>query len=120
MNNFLIAFITGLTTGGLSCLAIQGGLLASSLAQQAEQSIHQQLSAQSTAKQGNKKNSKQTGVAVSSLPPNRFPGNDHQFLSGRQVSCLHDAWIWFGLVRFDFAANPNNANCYASPDKGPD
>ena len=31
-----IAFITGLTTGGLSCLAVQGGLLASSLARQIE------------------------------------------------------------------------------------
>ena len=34
--NLLIAFITGLTTGGLSCLAVQGGLLASSLATQIE------------------------------------------------------------------------------------
>lgn len=33
----VIAFITGLTTGGLSCLAVQGGLLASSLAHQIEQ-----------------------------------------------------------------------------------
>jgi sulfite exporter TauE/SafE len=31
-----VAFITGLTTGGLSCLAVQGGLLASSLARQIE------------------------------------------------------------------------------------
>lgn len=36
MPNLLIAFITGLTTGGLSCLAVQGGLLASSLAGQIE------------------------------------------------------------------------------------
>ena len=36
MNNILIAFITGLTTGGLSCLAVQGGLLASSLSTQIE------------------------------------------------------------------------------------
>ncbi|MCC6147504.1 MAG: sulfite exporter TauE/SafE family protein [Anaerolineaceae bacterium] len=36
MNNILIALITGLTTGGLSCLAVQGGLLASSLASQVE------------------------------------------------------------------------------------
>ncbi len=34
MNPYLIAFITGLTTGGLSCLAVQGGLLATSLAPQ--------------------------------------------------------------------------------------
>lgn len=36
MNPILIAFITGLTTGGLSCLAVQGGLLASSLAGEVE------------------------------------------------------------------------------------
>jgi len=39
MNQFLIAFITGLTTGGLSCLAVQGGLLASSLSRQIEQDM---------------------------------------------------------------------------------
>jgi len=32
MNPLLIAFITGLTTGGLSCLAVQGGLLTTALA----------------------------------------------------------------------------------------
>jgi len=32
-----VAFVTGITTGGLSCLAVQGGLLASSLAHQIEQ-----------------------------------------------------------------------------------
>jgi sulfite exporter TauE/SafE len=40
MSSYLIAFITGLTTGGLSCLAVQGGLLASSLGQQIETDIH--------------------------------------------------------------------------------
>jgi hypothetical protein len=39
----LIAFITGLTTGGLSCLAVQGGLLAQSIAYEAELSVGQQL-----------------------------------------------------------------------------
>jgi uncharacterized protein len=37
VGQIVIAFITGLTTGGLSCLAVQGGLLASSLAYQIEQ-----------------------------------------------------------------------------------
>jgi hypothetical protein len=32
----VVAFVTGVTTGGLSCLAMQGGLLASSLAHQIE------------------------------------------------------------------------------------
>ena len=39
MNPFLVAFITGITTGGLSCLAVQGGLLASSLAHQIERDL---------------------------------------------------------------------------------
>ncbi len=39
MNEFFIAFLTGLTTGGLSCLAVQGGLLAGSLAAQIEKDI---------------------------------------------------------------------------------
>lgn len=33
MNNFWLAFITGVTTGGLSCFAVQGGLLTSALAE---------------------------------------------------------------------------------------
>ena len=41
MEQYLIAFITGLTTGGLSCLAVQGGLLATSLARQIEQDLLQ-------------------------------------------------------------------------------
>ncbi|MEW5830069.1 MAG: sulfite exporter TauE/SafE family protein [Chloroflexota bacterium] len=36
MGQLMVAFVTGLTTGGLSCLAVQGGLLASSLAHQIE------------------------------------------------------------------------------------
>ncbi len=39
MDPILVAFITGLTTGGLSCLAIQGGLLAASLAHQIEKDL---------------------------------------------------------------------------------
>jgi sulfite exporter TauE/SafE len=37
--NLFIAFITGLTTGGLGCLAVQSGLLASTLAYQVEQDM---------------------------------------------------------------------------------
>jgi len=36
MSQLIVAFVTGITTGGLSCLAVQGGLLASSLAHQIE------------------------------------------------------------------------------------
>ncbi|OGM14831.1 hypothetical protein A3D84_04920 [Candidatus Woesebacteria bacterium RIFCSPHIGHO2_02_FULL_42_20] len=34
MNTFWLAFVTGLTTGGVSCLAVQGGLLSSTIANQ--------------------------------------------------------------------------------------
>ena len=42
MDPVLLAFITGVTTGGLSCLAVQGGLLASSIANEVEQSVQNQ------------------------------------------------------------------------------
>ena len=41
-SQLVVAFITGITTGGLSCLAVQGGLLASSLAHQIEQDYVEQ------------------------------------------------------------------------------
>ena len=53
-SQIIIAFITGLTTGGLSCLAVQGGLLASSLAHQ----IEQDYAAQTTSKKKEKTNPK--------------------------------------------------------------
>jgi sulfite exporter TauE/SafE len=43
-SQIVVAFVTGITTGGLSCLAIQGGLLASSLAHQIEQDYVGQVS----------------------------------------------------------------------------
>lgn len=39
MNNIWLAFVTGLTTGGISCLAVQGGLLSSSVAHQQEEEL---------------------------------------------------------------------------------
>lgn len=39
MTNLGVVFLTGLTAGGLSCLAVQGGLLASSVADQAQEDI---------------------------------------------------------------------------------
>jgi len=47
----VVAFVTGITTGGLSCLAMQGGLLASSLAHQIEQDYVVQASHNKKAKQ---------------------------------------------------------------------
>lgn len=60
-NPLMIAFITGLTTGGLSCLAVQGGLLASSLAHQIEQDYVDQA--------GNKKQKSKAPVHVNSALP---------------------------------------------------
>jgi len=48
--NLMIAFLTGLTTGGLGCLAVQGGLLVSSLAYQIEQDLQAHSGAGSTQK----------------------------------------------------------------------
>jgi len=56
-----VAFITGITTGGLSCLAIQGGLLASSLAYQIEQDYVGQVA-------GKKKKQKDVTRINSALP----------------------------------------------------
>ncbi|MBL8076845.1 MAG: sulfite exporter TauE/SafE family protein [Anaerolineales bacterium] len=52
MGQLMVAFITGITTGGLSCLAVQGGLLASSLAHQIEQDYAGQISGGKKSKQG--------------------------------------------------------------------
>ena len=37
--NLISVFLTGLLTGGLTCLAVQGGLLAATLAQREEQKL---------------------------------------------------------------------------------
>jgi sulfite exporter TauE/SafE len=58
MSQLIVAFVTGLTTGGLSCLAVQGGLLASSLAYQIEQDYVEQ--ATQHKKQHGKKNQSQS------------------------------------------------------------
>lgn len=61
MSQLVVAFVTGITTGGLSCLAMQGGLLASSLAHQIEQDYAGQLT------RGKKK--KQVSVHTNSALP---------------------------------------------------
>lgn len=60
-SQLVVAFITGITTGGLSCLAVQGGLLASSLAHQIEQDYVGQTA--------NKKNKQNTSVRTNSAFP---------------------------------------------------
>lgn len=53
--NLFVIFLTGLTTGGLSCLAMQGGLLASVIANQKERE-HDNLANDKTAKKARKQN----------------------------------------------------------------
>ena len=64
LSQLAVAFITGLTTGGLSCLAVQGGLLASSLAHQIEKDYMEQVG--QARKQRGKKNQPvpRSGAAV--------------------------------------------------------
>lgn len=64
MSQLTVAFITGLTTGGLSCLAVQGGLLASSLAHQIEQDYAGQI--------GHKKSKQPAPRTNSALPISLF------------------------------------------------
>jgi uncharacterized protein len=59
MNQIFVAFITGLTTGGLSCLAVQGGLLASSLENQLEQQLDQQIEQEIAARRSHRSGRKQ-------------------------------------------------------------
>jgi len=49
MANLALIFATGLTTGGLSCLAVQGGMLASSLVGKTEENITDKLKASGQA-----------------------------------------------------------------------
>ena len=65
VGQIVIAFITGLTTGGLSCLAVQGGLLASSLAHQIEQDYLEQSAQQ---KKRGKKNQLQVPRRNTAFP----------------------------------------------------
>ena len=65
MSQLLVAFVTGLTTGGLSCLAMQGGLLAGTLAHQIEEDYTQRA----VQKKANKKNKAQAPVRPNSALP---------------------------------------------------
>jgi uncharacterized protein len=58
MMELWIAFITGLTTGGLSCLAVQGGLLASSVARDVE------LSAVASRRRGGRPSANHAGRPI--------------------------------------------------------
>ena len=58
-NVLSLAFITGVTTGGLSCLAVQAGLLATSVARQAETDVAAQLAVRHVVAQRKKRSNRQ-------------------------------------------------------------
>lgn len=60
----MVSFITGLTTGGLSCLAVQGGLLASSLAHQIERDYLEQAHIKRQSKKHRAQTQKRTSTAL--------------------------------------------------------
>ena len=62
MNQLFLAFITGLTTGGLSCLAVQGGLLASSLENQLEQQLDLQIEQELVARRAHRSGKKRERI----------------------------------------------------------
>jgi len=68
MNQLIVAFITGLTTGGLSCLAVQGGLLASSLEQQLEQQLDLQIEQELAARRAHRSGKRQSRSRVLAHP----------------------------------------------------
>src|SRR5258708_14346561 len=65
-----VIFITGLTTGGLSCLAVQGGLLASAMTKQTAIPASETRSAK---KQRERQNKPQPMVTSLQLPTNPQP-----------------------------------------------
>ena len=59
VSQLMVAFITGITTGGLSCLAVQGGLACHSLAHQIEQDYVEQSTQNKKHEKKNRSNSSQ-------------------------------------------------------------
>ena len=106
VGQIVIAFITGLTTGGLSCLAVQGGLLASSLAHQIEQDYLEQ--------------SAQPKTREKRVFNYQLPASEHCLsyfaLSSFKTRRLHIARRVTWLARFVFHTQPYNschaANCH--------
>jgi sulfite exporter TauE/SafE len=68
LTQLMVAFVTGITTGGLSCLAVQGGLLASSLAHQIEQDYLAQAPTTHPKKHGKKIETVSVPRASSAMP----------------------------------------------------
>jgi uncharacterized protein len=100
-----LVFLTGLTTGGLSCLAVQGGLLASSVAQQAEQTFRQQSAIKPTKRRVAQKRQQgdpprdSKGVAIT-LPPRSLLQPITLFLVAKLVAYAILGFLlgWLGSI----------------------
>ncbi len=69
MTDLVVVFLTGLTTGGLSCLAVQGGLLASSVARQVEGDVQSALAARTAAAPAAHKKKRRLAAAPGAAAP---------------------------------------------------
>ena len=105
LSDLSIVFLTGLTTGGLSCLAVQGGLLASSVAHQAEEDIKHELEIKDTARNLSQKDrtSPQVGVPqqhVASRPKQYLARPIVLFLESKLIAYILLGMLlgWFGSV----------------------
>lgn len=99
MTDLGLAFLTGLTTGGLSCLAVQGGLLATSMAQQAEQTI-QQRSPTSSGRRRKGEQTHQPGETASERQSPRLVRPIALFLMAKLVAYTMLGFLlgWLGSV----------------------
>jgi uncharacterized protein len=90
MTNLGVVFLTGLTTGGLSCLAVQGGLLAGSVARQAEKDIRHHLDVRSAVRSGGKRRQGPTTPAThpggTARPAHHIAGPIAAFLGAKLVA----------------------------------
>jgi sulfite exporter TauE/SafE len=102
MQSYLLAFITGLTTGGLSCLAVQGGLLASSLGNQ----IEKDMQAASLRTKGKKKKlAGRPSAALSQKPKSKFATPILAFLAAKLVAYTLLGFL-LGLLGSMFQLSP--------------
>jgi sulfite exporter TauE/SafE len=72
MANLFAIFVTGLTTGGLSCLAVQGGLLANTVARQLEEDVENELAEKSTTSLGDEFNAALIILQEKKLPHKQY------------------------------------------------
>ena len=78
MDNLGLIFLTGLTTGGLSCLAVQGGLLASSIAKQTEDEMLASAEARQKQEEDRYARGPEFVIALAALQDRAFPAREYK------------------------------------------